>query len=74
MYIYLINSKLQFVILSTQMDLKVNAIPIKKKNFFFLIFIWLHHVLAVACMIFSCGTWDLGSWPGMQPRHPALRE
>lgn len=35
MYIYLINSKLQFVILSTQMDLKVNAIPIKKKNFFF---------------------------------------
>lgn len=35
MYIYLINSKLQFVILSTQMDLKVNEIPIKKKNFFF---------------------------------------
>ena len=69
MYIYLIDSKLQFVIPSTQFDLKVSAIPIKKNFvFFFLIFIWLHHVLFVAHTIFNCGTWDLGPWPGMEPR------
>ena len=43
-----------------------------KKEFVFLIFIWLHHVLAVAYKIFSWGMWDPGPWPGREPRPPAL--
>ena len=42
-------------------------------NFFFFKFIGLCQVFAVACGIFfSCGIWDLVSWPGIEPRPPAL--
>ena len=50
-------------------------------QFFFNIylFIWLCCVLVVArgifvaeCAIFSCGTWDLVPWPGIEPGPPAL--
>ena len=50
--------------------------------FLYFLFIYLAgRVLAVACGIFdlgcgmqtlSCGMWDLGPWPGMKPRPPAL--
>ena len=51
--------------------------------FFFLryLFIWLHWVLVEALWVFnvccsmwtlSWGMWDLVSWPGMEPGHPAL--
>ena len=35
-------------------------------------YIWLYRVLDVACGIFSCGLWDVISWPGIEPRPPAL--
>ena len=44
------------------------------QNFFFLfkIFIWLLQVLVAECGIFSCSTWDLVPWPGIEPGPPAL--
>ena len=46
----------------------------------FYLLIWLHRVLVAARGHFSCGlqtlrgsTWDLVSWPGMEPGSPALR-
>ena len=36
------------------------------------LFIWPHQVLVVACRIFSCGTWDLVPWPGVEAGLPAL--
>ena len=48
-------------------------------GWFFLIFIWLHQVLAVAhrsliCGIRtgSCSVWDLVPWPGVEPGPPTL--
>ena len=48
-------------------------------NIFIYLFIWLHQVFVAACRIFSCGlwtlncsAWDLVSWPGSEPRAPAL--
>ena len=32
----------------------------------YLLFIWLHQILVTACGIFSCGTWDLVPWPGIE--------
>ena len=36
------------------------------------LFIWLCWVLAVACGSFSCGTWDVVPWTGIEPRPHAL--
>lgn len=30
-------------------------------------------VLVVACTVFSCGTWELVTLPGIEPKPPALR-
>ena len=35
-------------------------------------FIWLHWVSTVACRIFSCDTWALVPWLGIEPWPPAL--
>ena len=42
--------------------------------FFFNIylFIWPHWVLVLAHGVFSCGTWDLVPWPGIEARTPAM--
>ena len=40
------------------------------KNYFISLF-GCYPVLVVACRI-SCGMWDLGPWPGIKPRPPAL--
>ena len=42
------------------------------KNIYFYVFIWLHRVLIVACRLFSCGMWNLVSWPGIETAPPAL--
>ena len=34
--------------------------------------IWLCQVLVAVCGIFSCGTWDLVPWPGIEPGPAAL--
>ena len=34
------------------------------------LFIWQHQVLVAAHGVFSCGTWDLVPWPGIDPRGP----
>ena len=47
----------------------------KRAIVFFLfqyLFIWLHKVFVLAHRIFSCSMRDLVSWPGMEPRPPAL--
>ena len=48
-------------------------------NIYFYLFIWPHQFFVAACGIFSCGLWtlncsarDLVSWPGSEPRAPAL--
>ena len=35
-------------------------------------FNWLHWVLVVACMVFSCGMWNLVPSSGTEPGHPVL--
>ena len=40
--------------------------------FIFVLFIWLLQVLVAAHGIFSCSTWNLVSWPGIEPGPPAL--
>ena len=40
--------------------------------YFYLLFIWPWWVSVVACGFFSCGMWDLVSWPVNEPRPPAL--
>ena len=52
------------------------------KFFSISLFIWLLWVLvgpwgslifAVTCSIFSCGVWDIVSWPGLESRSPSQR-
>ena len=38
--------------------------------YFYFLFIWLWWVSVVACGFFSCGMWDLVSWPPNEPRPP----
>ena len=35
-------------------------------------FNWLHWVLVVACMVFSCGMWNLVPSSGIEPRAPCV--
>ena len=41
--------------------------PLSLLFFFLNLFIWPHQVLAAALGIFSCSTWDLLPWPGIEP-------
>ena len=39
-------------------------------GFFF--WLWLCRIFAVACRTYSCGMWDIVSWPGIKPSPSAL--
>ena len=39
----------------------------------YLLFIWLHWVLVVACRFFSCGMWDLVPQPGIEHQLPCWK-
>ena len=69
-------------------ELCVKAFMLKFLFYCFILFIWLHWVLAAAahrvfispCRIFCCSVWTLGCsmgdlvpWPRMEPRPPACR-
>ena len=55
-----------------QLSLSWLCFPFLCFKFIFIYFIWLCHVSATASGTFSCGMWDLVSWPRMEPGASAL--
>ena len=47
------------------------TLPVVGEGFFFF-WLWLCRIFAVACRTYSCGMWDIVSWPGIKPSPPAL--
>ena len=50
--------------LQITLDSSPNLALLKKKKY---LFIWLHQVLVEEFGIFSCGTWDVVPFPGIEP-------